>query len=99
MSALLSVPPDERGDRAADVGRRVLLDEVRAPDGDLLLVGPVAAELALSADEDGAGLRIDEELRHGAHAQPRRVARDDAGDVGGNAPAWGLPRPRPGRAA
>ena len=63
-----------RGERLADLVGAVLLDEVVAGDGDLGLVGPRPAELALGADEDRAGLGVHEQLRHVRGDEPVGVA-------------------------
>src|SRR5216684_8319346 len=83
----------------ADLVRRILLDKVQTLDRDLALIRPFAAEVALAPGQDRARLRIDEELAHGASAEPLRVFVYDRDDVGGLAVDWNLPRPRERRAA
>src|ERR1700730_12399502 len=97
--ALPSEPPHEARHRLPDLPRRVLLDEMGAPHGDLLLVGPPPAELALRPGEDRPRVRADEQLRPLARGQPPRVAVRDGDDVGGLAPDRDLPRPRQGGTA
>jgi hypothetical protein len=46
---------DVFGDRLTDLIRRFFLQEVGSLDGDLLLVGPGAAEFPLGADQEAAG--------------------------------------------
>ena len=53
-----------------------------APDGHLGLVRPGPAELALRADQDRAGVGVDEELGDVARAQAVGVGRHDLDDVG-----------------
>src|SRR5262245_28988248 len=87
-------PLEEGGDRVADLGRRVLLDEVAAAHGDLLLIGPGAAELALRTGQDHTWLGVDEQLGDGARGEPLRIALDDRDDVGRLAVDRDLARPR-----
>src|SRR5579875_1832410 len=52
-------------------------------DGDLGLVRPTAAQLALATGQDGAGFGVDEELADlGRRCQPRAVVFDNLGYVG-----------------
>src|SRR5262249_5471336 len=63
-------------------------------DLDLGLVRPAPAELALRSDQDGAGLRVDEELGDiGGPREPVGVALHDLDDVRGLAFDRDLPRP------
>ena len=62
VSLEAEVPVPEGG---ADFVGRIFLDEVVAGDGDLGYVRPATHEVALAADEDGAGVGIDEKLRDG----------------------------------
>src|SRR5260370_38091897 len=78
----------------ADFVRRILLDKVQALDRDLALIRPFAAEVALTTGQDRARLGIDEELGHGASAEPLRVFAHDRNDVGGLAVNRNLARPR-----
>ena len=55
---LRSEAPVPVGDRGADVVGGVLLEEVVARDGDLFLVGPRPAEVALWTGEDRAGVGV-----------------------------------------
>ncbi len=83
-----------------DLCSGVLLDEVNAGDGDLGLVGPCAAELALSSGQDGARLGIDEQLgdvrRRG---EPFGVVGADGVDIGGLSADRDLPWPHQHREA
>src|SRR5262245_15232475 len=92
-------PPEEPGDGAADLRRRVLLDEVASSHGGLLLLRPRATEIALGAREDGPGVGVDEELGDGAPGEPSRVLVHDRDDVGGLAVDRNLARPGERRAA
>ena len=69
-------------DGLADLVRRILLHEVNAGDGYLLLIGEAPGELARLAAQQGARLGVDEEFWHGlALYQPLRVALDNLVDV------------------
>src|ERR1044072_302975 len=75
--------PGELAHRLADGVGRVFLDEVEAGNGDLGLVGPRTAELALPADEDGTRFGVDEQLRRRIAArQPFAVGLDVAHHIG-----------------
>src|SRR5690606_32193195 len=82
---------------AADVVGAVLLDKMDAVDRHLVLVRPGAADLALAADQDRAGLGVDEQLRHRAGGEPRAVLRDDLDHVRRLAGDRNLARPGQGR--
>ena len=69
-----------------------------ALDGDLGLVRPAAADLALAPSEDRAGLGVDEELGHVARGEPLGVGLDGAHDVGRLAVDRDLARPGERRA-
>src|SRR5581483_4400913 len=84
----------ERPDRRSDLPRRVLLHEVAAAHGDLALVGPPPAVLALGAGEDGARLGVDEELSDRARLQPAAVGRHPLDDFPRLAVDGDLARPR-----
>src|SRR5438874_9487130 len=56
-------PADEVGDRLPDGVAGIFLDEMQPGHGDLGLVRPRATDLPLLADQDGARLGVDEELR------------------------------------
>src|SRR4029453_14347004 len=91
-----SEPAQEPGDGLADLGWRVLLEEVAAAHGDLLLIGPGAAEPARRADQDRARIAVDEELGQRALGQPLRVGVDQRGHVGRLAVDRDLARPSEG---
>src|SRR4051794_34709571 len=56
---------------------------MQAGDGHLGLIGPRATELALRANEDGAGVGVDEELRDtSGRGEVVRVFADDLDDLG-----------------
>jgi hypothetical protein len=56
IAAKRSVDNGRVGDRTeADLRARIFVDQMAAGDGELGLVGPVAAEFALSSDQDRAG--------------------------------------------
>src|SRR5579872_3528083 len=79
--------------------RRVFLDEVHAFHRNLALVGPLAAELALRADQNRARVGIDEEFRKRALREPLRIIIDDFGNVRRVAFEGDLARPCQRRAA
>src|SRR3954454_4024347 len=91
--------PHEGGDGLPDLVRRVLLDEMRSADRDLLLIRPPPAALPLRSGEDRARLGVHEQLRHVAPRQPLRVVLHDAHDVLRLAVYRELPRPCERRAA
>src|SRR2546428_10244717 len=93
-----SEPAEEPGDRLADLGRGVLLQEVAALDGDLLLIRPRATEVARSADEDRAGVAVDAQLGQGTAGEPPRVLVDERRHVGRLAVDRDLAWPRERRA-
>ena len=97
MSTMQSILSSSEAPPRLDSGQAHLycvdLDEVQPLHGDLLLLRPRAAELALRADEDRAGLRVDEELRHRAVRQPFRIRVHDRDDVRGLAIDRNLARP------
>src|SRR5262245_18927802 len=95
----LGQPAEELRDGLTDLCRRVLLDKVATSHGDLLLVTPRAAELALSAYQDDARIRVDKELGQARVGQPAAVALNDLGHVGGLAVDGDLSRPREGGSA
>src|SRR5581483_2613218 len=88
-----SEPAVPLGERAADLVRRVLLDEMHAADRHLALIGPSAAELPLRSDENRPGVSVDEQLRNRALSHPFRVCFRDRYHVGGLAVDRYLPRP------
>ena len=77
---LTSHAADEGVDRLPDLAWGVFLNEVGPPNGDLFLVPPPPAKLALGAREDHPRLGVDEELRYAAlcvfhEATPERAPR------------------------
>src|SRR5216684_1628839 len=64
---------DEIRHGSADLGRAVFLNEMDTFHRDLRLVRPRAAEVALPAVVEGAGLGVDIELAHLALCEPAGV--------------------------
>src|SRR5881396_40808 len=67
----------------ADLVGRVLLEEVRAPDRDLLLVREGAAEVTQRPGQEESRIAVDEEFWHGAPPEPVGVRAGDLDDVRG----------------
>src|SRR5207244_1229172 len=86
-------PRDEVRHGPADLVGRVLLDEVRAADRDLLLVREGPAEGAQRPGQEEARVAVDEELRHRALREPVGVRLGDLDHVGGLAVQRDLARP------
>ena len=64
-----------------------------------VLVRPGAADFALAADEDRAGIGVDEQLRHIGFGEPGRIVLDHLHDIGRLALDRDLARPGERRAA
>src|SRR5580704_17841555 len=96
-------PPREAGgpfgDRAADLGSRILLDEMAAADRDLRLVMPAAAEFARRPGQDRTRLGVDKQLRHLVLRHPFGIGGDQGDDICRLAVDRDLARPGEGRPA
>ena len=79
------------GDRAADLGPGILLDEMAAADGDFALVMPASAEFTRSAGQDRARLGVDEQLRDLVLRHPFGIGGDHRHNSAGS-PSTGISR-------
>src|SRR5215472_5396454 len=85
------------GDGLADLGSGIFLQEMAAANRYLVLVRPAPTEFALGADEDRAGIGIDEEFRDLRCGEPAGIVVDECRDRGRLAVDRDLARPGEGR--
>src|ERR1700722_20490527 len=92
IAALFLQRAEPSGNRVADLVRGIFLDKVRAFDAHLALIWPLAAELALRANQNRARFRVDEELGQCALLEPIGIRADYLRHFGGLAVDWNLAR-------